>query len=120
MSLEMLGGHLGDVLELRATPKAGIAWSLCSRKQLSPLGRPVLGGTTHPPGLPISTLDSRVACSSSQTRLTIKPLSLILILPLTVIRDPVRSQGQLPADVFPGEQGGLFCPAAIPEPHGEV
>lgn len=28
MSLEMLRGHLGGVLELRATPKAGIARSL--------------------------------------------------------------------------------------------
>lgn len=112
VSLQMFRGHLGDVLELRAAPKAGISW-LCSRKPVSPPGRPVLGGITHPAGLPISTLTpEQPAADHRPVFLTIKPSSLILILPLTLV---VRSQGLLPADVFPGEQGGLFCPAATPE-----
>lgn len=118
VSLQMLRAHLGDVPELRAAPKAGISWLLCPRKQVSPPGRPVLGWITHPPGLRISTLTpEQPAADHRPVFLTIKPSSLILILPLTLV---VRSQGLLPADVFPGEQGGLFCPAATPELPGEV
>lgn len=77
VSLRMLRGHLGDVLELRAAPKAGISWLLCSRKLVSPPRRPVLGGITHPAGLPISTLTPEQPADCRPVFLAIKPSTLI-------------------------------------------
>lgn len=82
-SLGMLRGLLGDVLELRDASKVGISLLLRSREQLIPPVKPVSGGITCPSEVPVSPL-TREQPAADQTPIfqTVKPLSLILILPL--------------------------------------